>query len=410
MSQEIKDLIKQFEGREVKVIVDENGEPLFEVYSVGMALGYFKSNTVKGKTYYQCRKDRVRKIIEGADIEPLVHGGLIYFTEEMLYDFMLEARTEKCRAFRKWVTSEVLPQIRKYGAYINEDENKVDKEYLKFARGTIKETFRNCPVESIGTLFKEAMGFYSENKNKLNYYTDKGTVRSNRKYRKDKKLSVAESKLEICNTIKATLLERDRDLISNGIIGCSREINVVIVEIERTIKDVNKAIARGKLASNTKTIGKLKAELEAKEVEHNQILQIYQPKDDDYITIEEYPISKNSLYDAVLDYNTGEPRFVCSNKYNKWKHWFKIKADEAGLREAFSHINFDEDVFISYKVIAPYGYDVSNLINPLQDILADYFDCMSDQKFHICNTEIEGYYSDIKDGSIKIYLCNKGDF
>lgn len=137
-------------------------------------------------------------------------------------------------------------------------------------------------------------------------------------------------------------------------------------------------------------------------------MQIYQPKDEDYVTVKEYPISKNKLYNAVLDYNTGEPRFVCSDKYNKWKRWFKIKADEAGLREAFSHINFDEDVFISYKVIAPYGYDVSNLINPLQDILEDYFNC-DDQKFHICNTEIEGYYSDINDGSIKIYLCNKGD-
>lgn len=157
-----------------------------------------------------------------------------------------------------------------------------------------------------------------------------------------------------------------------------------------------------------KKINSLKSELEAKETEHNQILQIYQPKDEDYITVKEYPISKNKLYDAVLDYNTGEPRFVCSDKYNKWKHWFKIKADEAGLREAFSHINFDEDVFISYKVIAPYGYDVSNLINPLQDVLEDYFNC-DDQKFHICNTEIEGYYSDINDGSIKIYLCNKGD-
>lgn len=36
----------------------------------------------------------------------------------MLYDFMLEARTEKCKAFRKWVTEEVIPQIRKTGGYI----------------------------------------------------------------------------------------------------------------------------------------------------------------------------------------------------------------------------------------------------------------------------------------------------
>jgi len=110
-----------FEGINVEIITDENGNALFEIYSTGMALGYVKSNTVKGKTYLQCRKDRVDKTIENAGIKPLVHNGLTYLTEEMLYDFMLEARTEKCKAFRKWVTNVVLPTIQKYGAYMTEE-------------------------------------------------------------------------------------------------------------------------------------------------------------------------------------------------------------------------------------------------------------------------------------------------
>ena len=83
-----------------------------------MALGYIKQNTINGKTYYQCRKDRVDKTIESAEIKPLVQDGLKYLTEEQLYDFMLECKTEKCKPFRKWVTHEVLPQIRKTGNYI----------------------------------------------------------------------------------------------------------------------------------------------------------------------------------------------------------------------------------------------------------------------------------------------------
>lgn len=120
-----------FEGNNVEVIVGKNGEPLFEIYSTGMALGYIKQNTINGKTYYQCRKDRVNKTIKNAEIKPLVQDGLKYLTEEQLYDFMLECKTEKCKPFRKWVTHEVLPQIRRTGGYIDEGATTEQLEQLQ---------------------------------------------------------------------------------------------------------------------------------------------------------------------------------------------------------------------------------------------------------------------------------------
>ena len=131
----MKDLKMMFEGSEVKIIVNEKSEPLFELYSTGMALGYIKQNTINGKIYYQCRKDRVDKTIESAEIKPLVQDGLKYLTEEQLYDFMLEARTKKCKPFRKWVTAEVLPTMRKTGAYIMEgrEEEMINKYFPSFS-------------------------------------------------------------------------------------------------------------------------------------------------------------------------------------------------------------------------------------------------------------------------------------
>ncbi|MEK8131400.1 phage antirepressor [Paenibacillus filicis] len=38
--------------------------------------------------------------------------------EDGLYDVILESRKAEAKAFRKWVTSEVLPSIRKHGAYM----------------------------------------------------------------------------------------------------------------------------------------------------------------------------------------------------------------------------------------------------------------------------------------------------
>lgn len=126
--------LMKFENQDVRIEIINN-EPVFEVYSVGMALGYVKHNTIKGVTYTQCRKDRVDKTLENAEISTLVHDGLIFMTEPQLYDFMLEARTDKCKAFRKWVTTEVLPTIRKTGGFVAEDRESefVDRYFPTFS-------------------------------------------------------------------------------------------------------------------------------------------------------------------------------------------------------------------------------------------------------------------------------------
>lgn len=128
-----------FEGNNVEVIVGKNGEPLFEIYSTGMALGHVK--IAKGKAYP--RKDRIDKNIKNAEISTVVHSGQQYITEEQLYDFMLECKTEKCKPFRKWVTHEVLPQIRKTGGYIpiqqEDDEATIMAKALVIAQNTLSK-------------------------------------------------------------------------------------------------------------------------------------------------------------------------------------------------------------------------------------------------------------------------------
>ena len=102
-----------FEGMQVEII-EINGEPYFEIYSTGMALGQVKFNSV-GKAYP--RKDRIDENIQSAGISVCVRNGHSYISEEQLYDLMLEMKTDKVKPFRKWVTSKVLPSIRKTGSY-----------------------------------------------------------------------------------------------------------------------------------------------------------------------------------------------------------------------------------------------------------------------------------------------------
>lgn len=44
-----------------------------------------------------------------------------FVNEDGLYDCVLDSRKPNARKFRKWITSEVLPSIRKYGMYATEE-------------------------------------------------------------------------------------------------------------------------------------------------------------------------------------------------------------------------------------------------------------------------------------------------
>lgn len=124
-----------FEGHNVEII-QADGEVLFEVYSTGMALGYVNKRTNSvGKEYITPYKSRIDKVIENAEITCVCQGVTHYFTESQLYDFMLEAKTNKCKSFRKWVTKEVLPTIRKTGGMVVEgrEEEFVNNYFPSFS-------------------------------------------------------------------------------------------------------------------------------------------------------------------------------------------------------------------------------------------------------------------------------------
>lgn len=73
------------------------------------------------------RQGNVRERLEKGVVstEPLLTSGGIqmvnFVTEDGLYDVILDSRKPEAKRFRKWVTSEVLPTIRKHGAYMTKD-------------------------------------------------------------------------------------------------------------------------------------------------------------------------------------------------------------------------------------------------------------------------------------------------
>ena len=62
---------------------------------------------------------------KGSKTDPLKRneGNTIYITKSGLYSLILRSKLESARAFKRWVTKDVLPSIRKTEKYIYEDMN-----------------------------------------------------------------------------------------------------------------------------------------------------------------------------------------------------------------------------------------------------------------------------------------------
>ena len=119
--------LMEFEGVNVGVIQDENGEPLFELYSTGMALGYVKYNTV-GKIYP--RKDRINRVVENAEISTVVQGDETFINLNNLKKFISISHTMNRLKFIEWLAKnefvsydEIFNSTRKEILFLNELEH-----------------------------------------------------------------------------------------------------------------------------------------------------------------------------------------------------------------------------------------------------------------------------------------------
>lgn len=68
---------------------------------------------------------------------------VLFVNEDGLYDVILDSRKPEAKAFRKWVTSEILPSIRRTGGYIATNSDMSDAEILAKAVMVAQTTIAN---------------------------------------------------------------------------------------------------------------------------------------------------------------------------------------------------------------------------------------------------------------------------
>lgn len=93
-------------------VIEQNGEPWMVGKDVATALGYAKPT------------DAIRKHVDPEDKgvskteTPSGEQEMVIINESGLYSLVLSSKMPGAKRFRRWVTNEVLPSIRKTGGYI----------------------------------------------------------------------------------------------------------------------------------------------------------------------------------------------------------------------------------------------------------------------------------------------------
>ena len=102
-----------FEGNQVRTLEIEN-EPWFVGKDVAEILGYSDTNQAIRKRVDD--EDKLTRRFDGSGQK----RNMTIINESGLYSLILSSKMPNAKKFKHWVTSEVLPAIRKHGAYMTD--------------------------------------------------------------------------------------------------------------------------------------------------------------------------------------------------------------------------------------------------------------------------------------------------
>lgn len=114
--------IFNFQSNEIRVVKDDNGEPWFVAKDVCSVLEIRNATQAVG----QLDEDERSMFCIGRQ------GNTNIINESGLYALVIRSNKPNARKFRKWITSEVLPSIRKHGGYIaSNGTESVEELYMR---------------------------------------------------------------------------------------------------------------------------------------------------------------------------------------------------------------------------------------------------------------------------------------
>ena len=135
-------IFKNVEFGAIRTMSNEQGEVMFCGKDVALALGYKRSRDAIDQ--HVEKDDAVKhRLIDSLGRKQLT----IFINESGLYSLILSSKLESARRFKHWVTSEVLPSIRKQGGYMVARPGETDEEVLARALQIMKAAVKRRDEE-----------------------------------------------------------------------------------------------------------------------------------------------------------------------------------------------------------------------------------------------------------------------
>lgn len=163
------DNLKLFENPDfgdVRVLLDEKHEPWFVGNDIARCLGYENlGNAVKR---FVDDEDSIILTSDcksmGFKINPLINQAvreIKLINESGMYSLIMSSKMESAKKFKRWVTSEVLPSIRKTGSYSMPSNNMPSKnelpsDYIEALEALLKSEKEKCALAEAKKAAEEA--------------------------------------------------------------------------------------------------------------------------------------------------------------------------------------------------------------------------------------------------------------
>lgn len=153
MKNEIQEFVNEELGVKVRCVQNEDGSISMNAEDAAVGFGWIQCKNdkkyVRWETITQyCKEFGFSQQVGKDDFIP----------ESLFYLLGMKASNETARNFQLWLATEVVPSIRKHGAFIADSEN-VDENYvlneLRFSQKRTIKTFANAKADELKRLYAE---------------------------------------------------------------------------------------------------------------------------------------------------------------------------------------------------------------------------------------------------------------
>lgn len=229
-------------GLSVKAVQNEDGSISMNVEDTIVGFGLVQIQNKNGKEYKSLRWETFYSYCNELGF-PNKLGKDDFIPESLFYLLGMKASNEKAKKFQMWLATEVIPSIRKHGAFIADNEN-VDEDYIKnelrFSQKRTIKTFANAEIVQVTSLYKEFKDY----------------VDSEYKYRTDVRVARYKSvEKGLHLLLKSTSSNPDT-------IGDCYNIKKLEKQVIVDRTTLEKRISGGEKAAKTKKIGELEEQIE----------------------------------------------------------------------------------------------------------------------------------------------------